>query len=141
MGRASLALEYGLVDWAQQVLEPLGRVRQGHYPVGLGGQVAKMIDAFAERWVKEHENASKEAANRLGAGLMWSLIAQHVRRRIMEAAGEVPVGDLETGDKLLGPWLDVVDALAAAEGELGANVNMGLVCDHLMAVVHRALAA
>ncbi|MCX5662452.1 MAG: AAA family ATPase [Planctomycetota bacterium] len=140
-GRAALALEYNLLAWSESVLPGLDAARKGRTSGRLGATIALHINTFAEQWVDAHANASKEAANKLAAGLMWSMIAQHARRRIAQASTDLQPGAVDAAEAALNPWLGVIDALAGAETELAANVNLGLVCDHLLSVMHRSLSA
>ena len=138
LGRAQLAVEYDLVKWSEEVLPAIAQMTQNRFDPDLGTTMATLIDTFAKQWVAEHDGASKEAANKQGAMLMWSLISQHARQKLAELA---PSADQvsERTEKLLGPWLSVIDALSQAEMELGANVNLGLVCDHLVSTIYRGL--
>ena len=146
LGMARLAVEYDLFGWAEAVLSPIDEMYRGRYPVELGGEMARLIDAFAKRWVERHGNASKDAANKKGAGLMWRMISQHARGKLTELAARYPSGDPgDPGspgdlDPIYEPWLRVIDALEQAQSELAANVNLGLVMDHLVSLMHRSLA-
>ncbi|MEX0776427.1 MAG: DNA polymerase III subunit [Phycisphaeraceae bacterium] len=135
LGRALLAIEYGLSEWAGALLPGIDDAVRGQPPSDLGKQIAERINGFATAWVEAHANASKEAANRQGAALMWSLIAQHARQRINEIAAQT--GTLTPGEieERMEPWLGVIAALQKAEAELWANLNMGLTCDHLVAMM------
>ena len=137
LGRASIAVTYGLHHWARTVLSALDGMTNGEYPAELGIQMKELIDDYAERWVKDHTNASKDAANKQAASLMWLLISQRARTRIAELAPGTD--DPSIADQTLGPWLNVIDALTDAERDLFANVNMGLVCDHVVSKIFRAL--
>ena len=141
IGRAQLAIEYDLVRWAKVVVPALRGMRQGNFPAELGKTIAESIDGFAETWVRRHRNASKEAANKQGGALMWSMIGQEACRAIREAAASSRPGDLAASEAAVSPWLGVIDALQQAERELGANVNMGIACDHLVSVMYRSLKA
>lgn len=141
LGRARLALDYGLVGWARAVLpvvNGLGARRAGG-AAELGAQIAGMIDGFAAEWVKRHANASKEAANKLAAGLMGAMIATYARDKVAEAAGGCDPADPAAAEAALEPWLGVIDAVDRAGRLLQSNVNMGLVCDHLVGGVARSL--
>ena len=140
LGRAELASKYELYNWAKVVLPAINDMTKDRYPTELGGQLAEMINAFAERWVEEHPGASKEAANKRAAGLMWAMISQHARNKINELAPRCPADDPVAGDATLGPWLGVIDAVQEAERTLASNVNMGLTCDALVAAIYRSLA-
>jgi hypothetical protein len=101
--------------------------------------MAAMIDTFAKAWVDAHDNASKEAANQLGVELMWSMISVHAANRLREAAGRCDVGDVEAGEAATLPWVGVIEAAQQSQQLLRSNVNLGLVCDHLVAQMSGAL--
>ena len=140
LGRADLAMTYDLADWATVILPALDGIAQGRFPENLGRQMTQMIDGFAKRWVDDHDGASKEAANRQGAALLWSIIAQHARQKLIEQAAQCPNNNPLDAEAMLTPWLNTIDALEQCERELVANVNIGLVCDHLVLVVYWQLA-
>jgi DNA polymerase-3 subunit delta' len=140
LGRLELAIEYDLSNWATPLLEAFDEMQRGRYPAGLAGQLSELLDGFATRWVKEHDNASKDSANRQAAGLLWTMIGQEARMRMTDLAARCPAGDPENGARVLGPWLGVLDAARQAEVDLGSNINMGLVTDHLVSQMWRALA-
>jgi DNA polymerase-3 subunit delta' len=139
LGRVRLAVTYDLAAWARAVLPALEQMAQGKFVAGLGPEIAAKMNAFAERWVEEHDGASKEAANKLAASLMWTLISQRARRKMAELSAAAPAGDVEATEVALAPWLGVIDALAEAEMEIASNVNMGLATDHLVSRLYRAL--
>jgi DNA polymerase-3 subunit delta' len=132
LGRARLAVDYGLTEWAATLHGALDEMARGRLPVELGRQIQQWIDAFATRWVDQHDNASKDAANKLGAALVWSMLARQARTRLAQALASPAPAAAQ-------PWLAMIDALTDAERELGANVNLGLVCDHLVLTLARAL--
>ena len=137
LGRILFAQKYNLFAWYQQVLGRIDQTVNGRVAPDLGTLMASLIDDLAKLWVEKHANASKEAANKMAAGLMFSMIAQHARRAIDYAATQLPADDPGASEAIMQPWLNVVDALTRAERELAANVNMGLVMDHLVAMIAR----
>ncbi len=139
LGRVGLALQYDLYSWAKAVLPAVNQMKEDRYPSLLGPQIAELINGFAERWVEEHPSASKDAANKQAAGLMWTMITQYARQKIAEAASRCPAGDLAVAEAATEPWIGVIEAVGEAERNLAGNVNMGLVCDALVASMHRAL--
>lgn len=141
LGRASLAARHGLQEWATWILPDLDRLADGK-PTRqgtLGGDMAERIDAFAVAWVDAHDGASKEAANKLAAGLMWATLATHARRRIEDLAGKVDPADPVAAEARLEPWLRAIDAIEDAQRHLASNVNLSIVCDHLASVLSRVL--
>lgn len=131
LGRAKLVLDYKLTEWARVVLAQLEQMARGRAVPSLGADMADRIGGFAEAWVKNHKNASKEAANKLAAGLMFSLVSTYARQQLDKLAGQCDPADPETAEAKLLPWVGVIDALGVAETRLGSNVNLGLTCDGL----------
>ena len=140
LGRAQLAVQYDLSPWAGDLLAPIDAMADGRYPAQLGGAMAEHIESFAKRWVDEHPNASKAAANHRAAALMWSMIACHAQQKIAQLAPQCDGDDLESAETALQPWLAVIDSLHSTEKELQANVFSNLVTDHLVSLLYRALA-
>ncbi len=140
LGRAQLALDHGLDEWASTLLPKLHALGQGKPAGEMGAEMADRINAFAEGWTKAHANASKEAANRLAAGLMWNLLTTYARRRIGELAEGAGVDDPAGAEAVLEPWLTVIDAVTEAERLLTSNVNLSLVCDHVAMTIDAAFA-
>lgn len=143
LGRAALAMRFGLFAWAGKVLPAIDAMARGNYPADLGGAMKTSIDEFAQAWVDAHENASKEAANKLAASLMWTMITQHARRKLADlsspdAPRPIPPGDTVAAEAALSPWLLIIDAVSNAERELDSNVNLGLVTDHAVARLYAA---
>lgn len=141
LGRLAMALRYDIVSWSQHVFPALEAMCGGRYPTDLGPQLAQMIDDAARQRVEDEANGSKEAANKQAAGLMWSMIGQYLRRRIRELSKSCDPSDPVASEMILGPWLRAIEAIGVAESELASNVNMGLVADHLVSKLYRALHA
>jgi len=141
IGRASLAIAFDLVVWMDELAAGLGQMEKQRYPDALGGRMSELINQLAERWVKQHTNASKDAANRMAAGLMWSLVARYARRRIEAAARQQEGAEPDVAERALEPWLGVIDAVRGAETEVRRNVMLNIVTDHLVSRVYRAINA
>lgn len=139
LGRIRLAMDYSLFDWAHTVIPAIDQASQGQYPIDLGQEMKEMIDGFAKRWVDEHTGASKEAANRMAAAVLWSIIGQYARQQIHKLASQCAASDPVANESVLVPWVGVIDALTQAEHKLARNVNLGLVTDHLVSLIYRAL--
>jgi DNA polymerase-3 subunit delta' len=130
LGRAELAIRYGLHAW-QQTLEPLiNQMARGQRPAELGGALAGMVESFSQEWVKAQPQASKDAANKAGVrhvlGLMGELCREQIRHQHSDHATRA---DQENA---IAAWLDAVDLLVDAEAELGANVSPALLLDNLV---------
>ena len=133
LGRARLVLDYDLVEWARVIVPALDRLAEGTPAPTLGGDMAERVDAFAQAWVKAHDNASKEAANRQAAGLMFAVVAGHARQRLAALAEGLDPADPLAAEAALDPWLHTIGALRTAESRLYSNVNLALVFDGLAA--------
>ena len=133
LGRAQLVLDHGLTEWARTVLGGIEGLSAGRAEGGLGPAMAERIGGFAEGWVKTFKQASKEAANKQAAGLMFSLITTHARQRVARVAADCDPALPGEAAARLNPWLGVIDQVATAEKRLASNVHLGLVCDGLVA--------
>ncbi len=123
-GMAQLAARYGFHGW-QKTLDPmLESLQRGRFPAQMGETMAALIEAFAVAWVKEHDNASKDAANKDGARFLLSMLAAYARDKLADAVRE---------DSEPAGWPAVIDLVGAAEQQLHANVNLKLVLENLVA--------
>jgi len=139
LGRARLALDHDLAEWAQTVLPGFDGLAEGRAEGGLGSAMEARIKAFAEGWVKKHKQASKEAANKNAAGLMFRLVTTHARQQLTKAAAACDPGDPDAAEAALRPWTRLIDDVGTAETRLASNVHLGLLCDGLVASAAGAL--
>lgn len=137
-GRALLGLDYGLTEWGGSILGPLHELCARKPQPNLGAAIASRVEALAGEWVNRHKNASKEAANKLAADLMFALVAQWATRRLHETAGAAAGLDPATAQGRLAPFLRSIEAVREAETRLGQNGNLPMVCDGLASAVHAA---
>ena len=121
-GRAELAVRYGFHRWRTALAPLLRELENDRFPLEMGQTMAGLVEEFAVAWVKEHDNASKDAANKDGARHLLSMLAAYARRRLAETAG---------GDDPQ-PWLRTIDLLRAAERQLNTNVNLKLLLENLV---------
>ncbi len=140
LGRAELITRYSLLSWTDAILPALDHAAQARPTADLGQQIFSFIDTFASEFVKAHANASKEAANKLAADLMWSLIATRARARLAQLAQNCAPDDPINNEQILSPWLAVIDATEQAQKHLGSNVNLSITCDHIAVALTRSLA-
>lgn len=125
-GRASIAIETGLLDWESELRPFLSAIERGHYDPDFSATLSKLVGSWAEDWVKARPQASKEAANHAAAGHAFHLLAQRMRRLLADAS--------ETGDaEAIERWSDAIEAIAQAEREINANVQMALALEHMSA--------
>lgn len=135
-GLATLAADYGFHEWWTTIEPMLRDLERGTYPATLGETLARQIDDFAGAWVKQKQNASKDAANKDGAQHMLTILADFARRRLIESA--------QGGDDV-DRWHEATDLIREAERELYANVNLKLLLENLVVQwcdrMNRAVAA
>jgi DNA polymerase-3 subunit delta' len=115
----------GIYLWWQRIEPMLREAAAGNYVLELGPAMAELVSAWAEKWVKDHQNASKEAANVAAAEWMFRLVGHSIR------AG------LHTGARRSPPQVRVplrmLDALREAQAEADGHVNAAFVMDKLAA--------
>jgi DNA polymerase-3 subunit delta' len=133
LGLAEMTEKYQLVQWARDILPGVMDISRGKAAPMLGQDCGDKIDALAKDWVDTHNGASKEAANKMAANLMFHLLAQYARSRMQQIAETAQLDDPITNEQQLGPWLSLIDSLTIAQQALSSNVNLTLVMDHLFA--------
>ncbi|NBB83426.1 MAG: hypothetical protein GVY28_08470 [Alphaproteobacteria bacterium] len=144
LGLASLAADYGLDEWVgrlEPLIEALGRGQTARAGDELGPLMAELTGDFAERWVKAHANASKDAANKQAVRLMLGLLGEACRRRIRATTAEPAANDPDQAERRAEPWLVGVDLVTEAERYLASNVAPNLLLDNLALQWSRRAAA
>jgi len=121
-GAATLAAEYGFAAWQETLRPMIADVERGRFPAEMGQTAAKLVDDFAVQWVRNHDNASKGAANKLGAQQLLRALSRHVREKLADSLDE---------GRDPRPWMDVADFLRNAEREIHSNVNQKMVLENL----------
>lgn len=116
-------------EWAAKLNGPIDSAIRGTYPLGLGGLMAELVEAYAKNVVDTEENASKEVASRRGAEWMLRMVCTRARTALRATAKS----RVEPGDARAEAILHVIDAVREAETELDANVNSTFVFDKLAA--------
>lgn len=139
LGRAAMAVEYDLRPWGKTVIGAIEQISRTNYPARLGKDIHAFIEDLAARWVDNHDNASKDAANKMASAMMWSMITQHARAKLAAAAATLAPGDFVSADAALLPWTRAIDAVSTVESETAANVNLSLACDHFVSLLFRAM--
>lgn len=133
LGLAEMCLKYELVQWARDILPGVMDLSRGKAAPMLGSDCGDKVDTLAKAWVDSHAGASKEAANKMAAHLMFHLLGQYARSRMQHIAENAQPDDPITNEQQLGPWLCLIDGLTLAQQTLNSNVNLTLVMDHLFA--------
>lgn len=121
-GMALLAAEYGFHAWWETLGPMLTDVLRGRFPSKMGETMAALVDEFAETWVKNHDNASKDAANKDGLRHLLSLLAAYARRSLQKQTA---------GDGRSDYWLEVIDLIRHTERLSEANVNLKQLLENL----------
>jgi DNA polymerase-3 subunit delta' len=126
-GRAFLAAEYELYRWHEAMTPLFAELDRRRFPVSMGDTMAELVEQYAAAWVKNHKNASKDAANKDGVRLMLSLLAAHVRQRLAAAC--------ERGEDV-SEWVIAAELLREAETQLYSNVNIKMLLENLAVQWH-----
>ncbi len=120
-GQAELAMTYGFYQWHQSIDTMLQCASRGEFPAELGEAMAALVEDFAIAWVKNHKNASKDAANKAGARHMFAILASYAQNHLRRNA---PGG----GDV----WMQIIDLVRTSESQLFSNVNQKMIFENLV---------
>ena len=130
IGMAKTVIDSGLDGWAEAVLPMVQQAAAGKAAPEFGKAMHELVEAFAVRWVDEHDNASKEAANKSGVRHMLGILGEMCRRKLHDLAGKA-TGDVEADEEASRPWLSGIDLIQDAERHLESNVAIALLLDNL----------
>lgn len=122
-GLATYMLDWNLLSWYEVIVPALTELYQHRFPVGLSNAMAKLIDDYSTAWVKVHDNASKDAANKQGAGFMFTLLAEEVRYNMYHAG---------QNQEILSDSLSQLDIIRKTENLLETNVNAKLAFENMV---------
>lgn len=107
-GSLLAALRGGMAEWRKAMLPHLSKILGGRHSVGAAPLMEQLCNQWAEAWVDENDNASKETANHMAAGWMIRLIAHELRRALRSGTPGAA---------------EAIDAVDAADGQLHSNVK------------------
>lgn len=119
-GRLKEAIETGLAMWHAQLAPGLDRALRGEYDPMLAPTMRDLVEGWAAAWAAEDSKRSKEMANRMAMGRLFTMVAEHARAKLSDPACQ-PVA------------LGMIDAVLRAEGRLATNVQPALVLEGLAA--------
>jgi DNA polymerase-3 subunit delta' len=122
-GVAAMVIENDLFGWRERLEPMLEQVEAGEFPVEMGKAMAELVDERAAAAVRKNPDASKDGANKTWARRMLAFLAEHTRQGLARAAGKDEAGARRR--------LHMLEAIARAEEELGANVSLALVMENL----------
>ncbi len=125
-GMALRAVQFGFERWQLQLEPMLDTLNSGDFPLEMGKLLGDLVEQYAEQWVKNNTNASKDAANKDGCGVLLSLLGLHARTQMLNAA------TADDGD-LTERWTIVIDLLRESELQMRSNVNHKLALENLVA--------
>lgn len=132
-GWAAAAADHALYTWDAALGPLLAEARAGRLSFSLGSEMARLVQERAEAWVKANPEASKEAANVLWARRLFAYLAEQERLLLRDAAARGAGPTLEAR-------LRAIELVEAAERQVAANVNAGLVMENLAAQMTGAAA-
>ncbi len=121
-GMALLGVQYEFHRWHTTLAPMLEDLAGGRFPTEMGQTMAALIEGFAVEWVKRHDNASKDAANKDGARFMFMILASHANQQLAAAVQRGESTDAS---------LRVIDLIAEAELQLQAYVNLKQLLENL----------
>ncbi|MFO0827529.1 MAG: hypothetical protein U0572_05205 [Phycisphaerales bacterium] len=125
-GLVTLAIRFGVHEFARDVASPLGQLSRGVFVGGLAGDLSKYIDECAEAIEKDNKQASVEGAKRLAAAIVLRVLGRHVRDGIERAAREGADDEAER-------WSALADVLADADEQIRRHLNQKHVLANLTA--------
>ena len=131
LGRALLAVAYRMDSWYEALEPMLQQVAAGQPAPAMGQTMAELVEAFAQAWVKDHANASKDAANKAGVRYMLSLLGEYCRGALREVSAAAASMDVFEADRRVAPWLAGIELIQEAERQLQSNVAPPLLLDNL----------
>lgn len=114
-GMAARALELGITAWHAELAPQFDQLEAGGFPAGLGDRLAELVDELAKGVVEADENASKDAANRLGTRLLSRLLGLRIRQALARAGSD---------DAALERALATQETLEQFELAVRTNVNL-----------------
>lgn len=118
-GEFLLAHTGNLAEWSRTLEPLLAQTDGGKYSPGLGPTMAKLVDEWAAAVVDKDKQASKDAANRAGAELLFRMLGQRARNQLRRTAN--------APERALG----AIDTIREAERQLDASVAPAFVMEWL----------
>ncbi len=119
-GAAVLAVRNGLSAWRGSLEPLLVAADRGEFRLDLGPTLANLVNENAKARADESELASKDAANKAAARLMFRLLADRYRERLPDAGAREGA-------------LRAVDLITEAERQADASVQLPFVMENLAA--------
>jgi len=124
-GELLLAHQGNLAEWSRTLEPLLAQCDNGKYSPGLGPTMAALIEDWAKAVVERDKQASKDAANRAGAELMFRMLSQRARNQLRR--------NLNSPERHLG----AIASIREAERQLDASVAAPFVMEWLSTQLFR----
>jgi DNA polymerase-3 subunit delta' len=131
LGLALRWIEDGVIEAAGELMGRIDQLIKTGRADGLPDWLKRAADAYAERQLKRDELGSKDQATREGYALYLSLAANRLRQRLSESTNPDELDRTANG----------IDAIAQAESNLDANVNVALTFQQLAVTLEREFAS
>ena len=126
------AREAGIYAWHQSLAPLLALILKGKYTPEFSPAAVQLLDTYSTTWVEQHENASKEAANRAGSKWLFRIISGILRKQLRAAASR---------GQSLEPSLQAIQLVSDAESQMHSNVQAPAVLDSMGAEIAAAFAS
>lgn len=115
------AMRDNLYQWHTEIDPKLTALERGGAAPDLGPVMTKLVDDWADAFVKRDANASKEAANHGAMEVLFRMLAERCRAGMRE------------GGPRVSSWLSALEHIRNAERQAGSNVSVGLLLGNLAA--------
>lgn len=124
-GRAAIAIEGNLSTWSERLDPMLADLLAGRFPDGMGGAMEGLIKEWAEAAVAGKPNASKDAANKAGADLVFDVLLTWARARLRAETSRPDAA------------LSAIDLIDETQRHVDDNANRALALENLVAQLAR----
>lgn len=122
-GMATRAVTGGLAEWIPSLEPLLQQFDSGGWSPDAATEMAERIDSWAKLVLKNNPKASKDAANRDGAEMIFRVMLQHVRWDLRN----------ETTPEVLERRCQTIDRIAEAESQCLSGLNLKHILEALVA--------
>jgi DNA polymerase-3 subunit delta' len=124
-GAFRAARDARLFEWWGTLGPVLAKLRAGSYTPEAGAMMADFADTYAEAWVKNHDNASKQLANQYGADWIFKILTYWLGAELRRS----------TSSKDPASVLHAIEAVHRAERLMGSNVGVGVVMEEMVSSI------
>lgn len=129
-GVVEAAKKAGLYAWHQTLSPMLAQMMKGKYVLEFSAAAHQLLETYSTTWVDDHENASKEAANRAGSNWLFRIVSDVLRKQLRTAKSA----------SVIEPTLDAIQLVREAEIQLASNVQQASALDSMGAEIANVFA-